>query len=299
MKIVYVAKHGSGDNNDEDAISYALEKLGHEVVKIYEKSGTQAKFADGDFLLFHKWEDYDTIARVKIPRVFWYFDLVRSNDPIFVEKRNHVREEWMRKVTPHCLLGFCTDGDWVADDETGKMAHLLQGADERFVGPGKPGSVDVSPIVFTGLVENGLSRMTHVEQLRQRFGDRFDVVGDGGRRARRHGRDLADLLASTDIAIAPDGPNTHRYWSNRVYLTLGFAGFLLHPYCDHLTRHYEPDSELAYYSSRSELLEKIDYYLENPAERLRLRKAGYEKTLRSHLYRHRCAELVKKVEASL
>lgn len=299
MKIIYVAKHHSGDNNDEDAISYALELLGHEVIRIFEKSGTQAMFTDGDFLLFHKWEDFHTLSRVKIPCVFWYFDLVKSNDPLLVEKRNPLREDWMRQAIPRSLLGFCTDGDWVAEDKTGKLVHLMQGADERFIGPGRPNSVEVAPVVFTGLVRNGLSRMMHVEQLQAHLGDRFEIIGNGGHRGRRHGRDLADLFASAEIVVAPDGPNTHRYWSNRVYLTLGFAGFLLHPYCELLTRHYEPDTELVYYRSRPELLDKIDYYLSNPQERLRLRKAGYEKTLSHHLYRHRCAELIKIVEAHL
>ena len=299
MKIIYVAKHNSGDNNDEDAIVHALVNLGHNVVPIKEAHGSVALRLKGDFLLFHKWEDYESISKINIPKVFWYFDLVHSDDPIFVEKRNSVRLDWIQAITGLVDLGFCTDGDWVAQDKTGKLVHLLQGADERFVGPGRANSVEVAPIVFTGLVENGLRRMRHVEELREHFGSLFDVVGDGGRRSRRHGKALADLFASTKIAIAPDGPNTDRYWSNRVYLTLGLHGFLIHPYCQLLTEHYQPDTELAYYSSHEELIDKVNYFLMHEEERTKLRQAGYEKTLQCHLYRHRCERLIEIVKERL
>ena len=51
MKIVYVAKHHSGDNDDEGAICYALEALGHEVVRFRENEGDRAIEEDGDFML--------------------------------------------------------------------------------------------------------------------------------------------------------------------------------------------------------------------------------------------------------
>lgn len=295
MRIVYVAKHGPFDNQDEDAITHALQLLGHEVICIQERKGVQAfSYQTADFCLFHKWEDYSAIAGLRMPRVFWYFDLVKSQTcHIFREGRNRDRSAWFRNVVPHCVAGFCTDGDFVADDKTGKLIHLMQGADERFVGYGTP--TESHEILFTGLVNNGSRRLAHFEHLQQKWGNRLGIIGNDGPKSRVHGRALADVLAGTSIAIAPDGPNTDRYWSNRVYLTLGLGGFLLHPYCEKLREHYTPE-ELVMYRSWEELDQQIEYYINNPEEREALRKAGHEKTLQSHLYRHRIEQLIQVVK---
>ena len=145
MKILYVAKHDCGDNQDEQAIAYALAQLGHDVVKIHEKPRHRTHnllTERGDFLLFHKCEDM-TILKNPTPKAFWYFDLVDSEDPT-LKPRATSRVQWMRQFMPHCLVGFCTDGDWVEKCKQtypNKLYHLMQGADERMVGFGDRKSV--------------------------------------------------------------------------------------------------------------------------------------------------------------
>lgn len=298
MNIVYVAKHNSGDNDDEGAIAHALGQLGHTVVLIQEKEGHKALDYKGwaDFLLFHKWRDYKTLsvlAKHGVACAFWYFDLVDSNDAL-LGNRSADRINWMGSVIPHCVAGFCTDGDWVLRDKTGKLFHLMQGVDERTAGYGVPytETVVVPPIIFTGSIRHGLVRENHIKRLSSVFGKDFGVVGNGGPQDRLHKKDLADLFASTKIVIAPDGPSTDNYWSNRVYLTLGHGGFLLHPFCARLADHYNPD-ELVMYHTRAELEGLIRLYLENPVKRMTIRENGLNKTMTHHTYRHRCVDLLK------
>lgn len=300
MKILYVARHNCGDNDDEGAIAHALMQLGHEVHLMHEKPrhrlGRSPLENRADFCLFHKWPDPFEISHMRIPCVFWYFDLVWSDDPT-LKARAHSRVEWMKAVIPSCVLGFCTDGDWVANDRTGKLRHLMQGMDERVAGYGQPIG-DYPPILFAGMVNHGQSRASHIEQLDERYRLKLKILGDGGPHHRRHGRALADIFASTKIVIAPDGPNSARYWSNRVYLTTGLGGFLLHPYCRELEKHYQPH-ELVYYHTREQCNDLIDFYLTHDEERERFRHAGYERTMRDHTYRHRCAELIRQVQEVL
>lgn len=318
MKILYVAKHGRHDNQDEDAISYALRALGHEVLCLGEtearstllsKAGFKLQ-SQHDFLLFNKWEDVDALKRLEIPRVFWFFDLIQWPDPEF-RQRGIVREKWMRDVTHLCLTGFCTDGDWVSgwnkettEAEQGgfgkwgpKLHWLMQGADERVTGLGVPNPSLACDILFTGSVIHGGKRISHIEHLKQRWGSQFKAMGHKPK-DRVHGRALADLYASAKVVIAPDGPVTDLYWSNRVYLTLGFGGFLIHPQCDGLIDQY-PRYALETYASRSHLDDKIDYYLTSQPAARNLAEAGYNLTIASHLYRHRCKELVQIVEELL
>src|SRR5205823_14840551 len=93
---MYVAKHNSGGNDDEGAICYALTELGHQVTCIAEDGGRKDAVrlqADHDFLLFHKWSDWDVLSRLSIQKVFFYFDMVDSHDPTLAGRYSD-RREW-------------------------------------------------------------------------------------------------------------------------------------------------------------------------------------------------------------
>jgi hypothetical protein len=307
VKILYVAKHGSGDNDDEGGVAHALRQLGHQVECVQElrrhrpgmKVIDETFQTDADFCLFHKWAVISEIDSLKIPRVFWYFDLVDSEDPS-LKRRSGVRVQWFGDVLPHCLLGFCTDGDWVAKDRTGKLVHLMQGMDERVAGYGKP-IRGYAPILFTGMINHGRSRANHIAHLQERYGEDFRILGAGGASGRIHGRPLANIFASCRVVVAPDGPQSARYWSNRVYIVTGLGGLLLHPYTDGLAQQYTPSVDLLYYRTWEELDERIDCLLRPESDNFvqKMREAGHNKTMKCHLYRHRCAQLIDAVKERL
>lgn len=307
MRILFLARHDSGDNDDEGAIAHALRELGHEVVCVHEnirhRRGPALGTIDADLCLFLKHPTVSEIIETaeRMPCAFWFFDMVEPIDgDTSLAGRSEHRRWWFDDVLPHCVAGFCTDGDWVAKDTSGKLVHLTQGFDERKATcQGEP-ILTMPPIVFCGMVNHGRRRASHVARLKQRWGKSFGVYGDvGGSRLRLHGQQLADLFASTRIVIAPDGPGTDRYQSNRVYLTLGLGGFLLHPYSQVIAAQYEPARELVFYRDRDGCDELIAHYLKHPEERRRLQQAGREATLARNLYRHRVAELLEIVEGRL
>lgn len=288
MKILYIARHDqTGTNDDEGAIAHVLGKLGHPVIRVQETSKIKPWKHDADVCLFHHWSDIDAIREIAIPKVFWCFDLIDYPDKT-LSHRNERRKEWMGRVTPLVDIGFCTDGDWVANDTSGKLVQLMQGADERVMGPGDEGGRLDKDIVFVGGTHGGWEREHCVYSLQQRYGKRFMAVSRGV-----HGRALANLLSTVPIAIAPTGPVTDRYWSNRVYMTLGFGGFLLHPYAADLTRHYAPGTELTYYQGQDDLHQKIDHFLKYPAERRLIQARALKRTTEEHTYRHRCERLIQ------
>ena len=296
MRIIYVANHGSKGNDEEGAIHHALTELGHEVLRLRESRGRRALRLQGDMLLFHKWHD---IGRLKVfgerglIRVFWWFDLVDFPEDPTIAGRCQARRIWMNSILPYIELGFCTDGDWVARDRSGKLVHLVQGADSRYMGltlvdrPKEPSR----PILFTGIRHGGERRQSFVDDMIATYGDRFNHVSRGV-----HGQELAELIARSLIVVAPDGPVTDRYWSNRVFLTLGYRGFLLHPWSEGLSQHYRDGSEIVYYRSRDELHQAIRYYLDRPEECRAIARRGFARTVRDHTYQHRCAELMRIVQ---
>lgn len=345
MRILYVAKHASGDNDDEGAIAHALEVLGHSVVKVQESRRQRIDGHQGilrviqresmgkpiDFCLFHKWEVVSEIAEVSRhwPCVFWYFDLIANDDDPTLALRMQQRRRWFYDVIPHCTTAFLTDGDWVdrwnsgdprqrvvfaSDDNptaprvtefVDRPLHwLMQGADERYVGMGesiydKYPQADYPDILFTGTRFHGAKRADHIARLERRYGSRFGVIGENQRRSpRRHGRALADLFATCKVVVAPDGPTTDRYWSNRIYLTAGLGGYLIHPYCAGLEPHYNT-AEVRQYRNRDELERMIDYALSCPAEIPTMRMSGLHATKQRNLYRHRVEVLTETVRKLL
>jgi hypothetical protein len=302
MKILYVAKHDSGDNDDEGAIRYALEKLGHEVVCVDEKQEFNFKRVVADFCLFHKWSNMRQICDLRIPCAFWYFDLVTSNERLL---NAHLadRPRYLCEVLSYCLCGFCTDGDWVAKDKTGKLIHLMQGCDERKAGMGRQrDDLTMPPIVFTGTCKIPGRRRKHVHELQNRYQDKFLVIGGGGAGSytgRVHGEKLSRIFANTKVVVAPISPASDKYWSNRVYLTTSLGGFLVHPRCEMLVDHYIEGEEIVYYDGVLDSFEKIDYYLEHDKERERIRLNGHRRALRSNTYYHRCQRLIEHIKERL
>ena len=287
MKIGYVARHDQpNSNDDEGAITFALEQLGHKVERLREIKGSVAHRLDCDFLLFHHWNDSEALSRVKVPRCFWNFDLVTYPDPTLKE-RNQRRIQWMNLMTPLVDVGFCTDGDWVNQDKTGKLVRLTQGADERFIGHGQPKYENLPPILFTGTHKGGgRGREAFVQHMQERWRDQFMQVKGV------HGRELADFIASAQVCVAPDHPATDNYWSNRVYLTAGFGGCLLHPRCNTLEGQYLNEEEILIFNGLEDLDIKLHSLLDDPQVCMKFRERAYQRTVKEHLYRHRCEVLV-------
>jgi hypothetical protein len=297
LRILYVARHNNGGNNDEISIANALTKQGHEVIRLYEQEGHRAMKIRANLLLFHKWHDPTTLKYVRMPKVFWYFDLVQWPDETLTHRNNN-RLQWMTDIIPNIDLGFCTDGDWVEAYtrlDSSKLVWLPQGIDSTYLVKG-PLVRAYSPtdLLFTGIGRNaGVERVRFVEEMKLRYGDQFHHVQNGV-----YGVELCDLVASAKIVVAPIAPVTDRYWSNRVYLMLGRGAFLMHPYSYGLKKSFAQGVDLCYYFSMEHLHEIISYYLKWPQERKRIAEHGFQ-TMHNHTYDVRCATLIQTVRDTL
>ena len=297
LRILYIANHSKGQNDNEGAITHALRALGHKVTRFNEREQNVLQRVidlqhENDFVLFQKWGAKEDLAKITIPKVFWYFDLVNFSDSTLA-KRNLQRIDWMRRTIPHVSLGFCTDGDWVEQDTSGKLIKLTQGADERvskLVVPAQPSSEIVCTCQVRG---GGTARGTFVEEMQKKFGDKFRIVGNVFR------DELAPLFAKCAIVVAPDAPVTDRYYSNRVYNSLNFGAFLLHPCSMALDEEYENGKDLLTYFNRKHLFDLIEAFIDEPQARDRIRMQGHLSTIGNHTYRHRCEVLIKTIQERL
>lgn len=306
MRVLYIAKHGSGGNDDEGAISHALEVLGHNVISVREQDAHSVDLSrtKADFMLCHHWHDMVSLRLVRCPKVFWCFDRIVDPDPS-LESRNLTRSMWARQIQSACDIGFFTDGDWVAKETTtgSKDLHwLTQGADERVVGRGTPLSEAQPPILITASTFNGGDRRRRfISDFKERWGSFVRVVEKGV-----HGRAMANLIASAKIVVAPQHPSSDRYWSNRVYQALGFGAFLLHPVCKELYSHYIVDHLNCYDNDDKEygLDWMINRYLSRDKvsrdkERHNYSEIVVRSTVANNLYRHRVERLLAIVKEKI
>jgi hypothetical protein len=131
--------------------------------------------------------------------------------------------------------------------------------------------------------------------LRDRYGERF--VKHGHPESHVRGHELNRLYASSKVVVGDSlclGFDHPRYWSDRVYETLGRGGFMIHPYIQGLEEEFEDRRHIAYYTygDFANLGRLIDYYLEHEPEREAIRRAGHDRVRESCTYVHRMRQVL-------
>jgi hypothetical protein len=297
MKILYQAKHNSGKNDDEGAIAWALEQLGHRVIRApvgFPPVGPAFEGKTCDFYLYHhSTPDFDNIH---IPTVSWCFDRIWEDDPS-VKQRSEARLKWADFVTSKNLCSFFTDGDYVQNNHTGltNIFQLSQGFDSRITERVAANSRNAL-IAHVGMShKNGEKRLSFVRFMQDRYKDNFICIHNDYR------ENLIRRLNQVAIVVAPDSPVSDQYWSNRVYNITGMGAFLVHPDSKGLAWQYGQPGWMSIptYRDRNELVEVVNRYLLESFEREVSASRAKLITNHLHTYKNRCEKLIKKVQEYL
>jgi spore maturation protein CgeB len=70
----------------------------------------------------------------------------------------------------------------------------------------------------------------------------------------------------------------------------GCSAFLLTASAENLEEYYT-DKEVACFSTTGDLVDRVEHYVRNEDERVRIAQAGYERTIREHTYAHRFSHI--------
>ena len=108
------------------------------------------------------------------------------------------------------------------------------------------------------------------------------------------GKELNDVYNSAKVIIG-DATYSSCYWSDRVPETLGRGGFMIHPFIDGIDNDFSlwKDFVPYNYGDMNGLKLLIDYYLEHPVEREKIRLHGMETVKAKHTYTHRVKFILK------
>lgn len=280
-------------NWNEEGIAKSFEKLGIKVIRFQEEGFNtnealkriadespdlvlMAKLKVDDRLFFFK-----EIKKLKIPTASWTFDLYFG----------HRREEKI-DIDPifRCDFVFGPDGGNVQRfRDKGINYHLLrQGIYDEYCYKGKYRKEFAGDVTYVGGMQYG-HREVMCEYLKKYGLKRY------GRLVTTHvrGDDLNDLYASSSIIIGDSLPSP-RYWSNRLYETLGRGGFLIFTDIEGLNEEYEPYKHFIpfkFYGFKS-LGEKIEYFLKHQDERIKISEAAMDHTKKHHTLLNRCQQFL-------
>ena len=81
----------------------------------------------------------------------------------------------------------------------------------------------------------------------------------------------------------------------RVFEISGCREFLLTEYTDKLENYYVDGKEIAIFKNERELIQKIEYYLNEEKERTSIADAGYKRTMKEHTYEKRFRDIFNQI----
>lgn len=326
LTVAYVGNFGPR-HSTENHVKLSLEELGHTVVPLQEDqlhAGTlngsigwpqvaeHVAGIDGDVVLLwtRTWQHerpeeqhaaLEALRALGIPSASYHLDLYLGLD----------REEQVGREAFWHTDVVCT-ADGALPDEDWWTQH---GVRHRWVRPGVlaaeciPGTYQptmAADVAFVGSWRRYHSEWPYRSQLvgflQRTYGRRFRKWPEQGRPAVRN-EALNDLYASTKVVVGDSlclGFNRPRYWSDRVYETVGRGGFLVMPYIDGLGDEFTDGEHLRYYTfgDFGELKALVDYYTD-PAhddERRALAAAGQAHVRETATYTHRVAEVLAHIQ---
>lgn len=207
---------------------------------------------------------------------------------------------------PFWQTKYCFTADGGSDDK-----FLLAGINHKWIRPGvfrqECYLADPDParfacdVAFVGSLDGYHPewqpyRTALKSHLREWYGDRFRHWPLPGHEAVRN-HDLNQLYATAKVCVGDSlcpGFKHPRYWSDRLTETIGRGGFLIHPRIEGIEDELRDGEHLVLFEFNdwASLRERIDYYLANEAERLRIRNAGHEHVKANCTYTQRLTEML-------
>lgn len=319
MKILCVfGQHNYGMPERGEAYEYvnfipALRRLGHEVVffESFDKS-RYCDFADLNIKLLEavQREAPEVILFVLMNYEIWLetLDTIRASSSAILiswatddswkyeQCSRHIARPFHIYATtyPDALLKSKVDGysnfvltQWGADAE--RMLEPMPAADCRY------------KVTFVGSAFG--NRRDLVKRLEQQ-GITVDCFGYGWPNGPVSVSQMRTIIRETVISLNFGDSGIHlqgaklgrnRQIKARNFEVPGYGGFLLTETLESLQDFYTLGSEAVIYEGMDDLVRKIRYYLEHPAERDAIAFAGYRRTVREHTYDVRFSALLEAV----
>jgi hypothetical protein len=309
MRVVVLG--AGGTHKTESSILRAVRSLGHEgrlvdavAVTRYAGplSGRLARYLtdafEPDFVILtrHAIELGESSLRALLRgrrAVFWYFDLLVKQSVLA-----------LGRLVGTMYVTYLGQIDSYRAAGVPEMRFLPQGVDPELDTPAA--SAPPSYICDASFVGSGQFAYRYAVLRAVAAVSRLQIRGPGWRDAPPdlpvvggvvHGNDLARVVRGAAVSLGvsahPEQDAERASASNRMWKILGCGGFFLGRYVADIECFAADGTHCAWYRGAGEAAELVRYYLERPAERERIARAGREHALQHHTYAHRLALLLE------
>jgi hypothetical protein len=319
MRIAFLGNFNV-DYSSESHHKKSLESLGHEVIALQEGATATEQIydyaKDSDMFIWvhtHGWvtpsshhgsfnmvKVLELLKKANIPTLTYHLDLWFG-----LNRQNDLGKDPFYKYIQHFFTVDKKMADWFNANTQVKGHYIHAGVfdeeaimmqpDNRLVAHNN----DVIFVGSRGYHHEWQYRPQLIDWLKTTYKDQFTHVGGDGTGTVR-GLGLNHVYANSKVVVGDslclnfDYPD---YWSDRVYETLGRGGFLIHPYVKGMEQEFQDGKHLVFYEfgNFDQLKASIDYYLETPHERERIRQAGHELVKNNYTYKHRWQQILEEI----
>lgn len=105
-----------------------------------------------------------------------------------------------------------------------------------------------------------------------------------------------NIYNSSRICLNIHHPQSKQGMNPRTFEILGAGGFQLVDYKKKIEEFFTIGQEIVCYENENDLLNKIEYYLENDSERKRIAQRGHDLVKKKHTYKHRAETILNDIE---
>jgi len=225
------------------------------------------------------------------PDVYRPHDVSREHDVTFVGQRYADRPEYIDYLVRNGVDIRVWGAGWTADRTYGEKVVGL-GVSRRYV-----------------LRHPRASALKLAHFARRRVGDLIVLPPPARRRLARIAgpslpiEELVRMYSRSHISLGFSTTGDARYRDKRKVRQVHMrdfeapmsGAFYFVEYQEELGEFYELEKEIICYRSREELLDKIRYYLAHPDKAARVRRAGYERAQREHIWKRRFDQLFREL----
>jgi len=141
--------------------------------------------------------------------------------------------------------------------------------------------------------------------LKKQFGDQFLLAGHDRWRTiyglnpapYLETDDYTEKIRNTPFCLAVINGDNDEGLNLRHYEITAYGGFLLSYHVKDLESNFKIGEECESFRNETELMDKINYYIEHPDQRDRIARAGQKRTLNHHLLRHRLESILDRLRS--
>lgn len=223
--------------------------------------------------------------------------------------RSHEKTEWMHELAPHIgLTVYACEDDFFNAVKLGlkNITHCHSSCDpDVFRKLNLPESITkgVPEIVFVGNntvnsnlnFEEAKERLKMVEFLKQEYGDRFGVYGQGWGNGSKmiHNQDKVNIYNACKIAITQNQFFRTGYQSDRCWEILACGTFAAVQSYPGINDDLKDGENCAIWANLSQLKGVIDFFLENDTDREKVARNGSNSFTEAFQWRHRIAQILE------